>query len=154
MTILLVRHAHAGSREKWQGPGPDEVRPLSKKGWRQAEGLVEQLKGYGISRLLSSPYVRCVQTLEPLAKDRALDIEEVDELAEGADPGATLALVRGLGDITAVLCTHGDVVPNLLDRLASEEALELPPDYPCQKGATWVLTDDGPGMTATYLPPP
>ncbi|MDQ4132444.1 MAG: histidine phosphatase family protein [Actinomycetota bacterium] len=154
MTVLLVRHAHAGSREKWQGPGPDEVRPLSKKGWRQARGLVEVLEGYDIARLLSSPYVRCVQTLEPLAAVLGVEIEAADELAEGADPRATRDLVRVLGDTTAALSSHGDVLPNLLDLLIAEDGLDLPPDYPCAKGSTWVLRDDRGRLTAEYLPPP
>ncbi len=154
MTVLLVRHGKAGSREKWKGPGPDEVRPLSKKGWRQAEGLVDVLKDFGIARLLSSPYVRCVQTLEPLAVALGLDIESVDELAEGADPRTTRALMRGLGSTTAALSTHGDVMPNVLDLLVAEDGLELPSDYPCEKGGTWVLTDEDGTWRGQYLPPP
>jgi 8-oxo-dGTP diphosphatase len=155
MTILLVRHAHAGSREKWSGPGPDELRPLSRKGWRQAEGLIELLEEYDISRLLSSPYLRCVQTLEPLAHALGLEIERADALAEGAQPHETRELIRGLGDSTAALSTHGDVVPGILELLAADEVLELPPDYPYKKGSTWVLSGDHEGvLAARYLPPP
>lgn len=154
MTVLLVRHAKAGSREKWKGPGPDEMRPLSKKGWRQAEGLVDVLGHFDIARLISSPYVRCVQTLEPLGAARGLEIETADELAEGADPRATRELVRSLANTTAALSSHGDVLPNLLDLLIAEDGLDLPSDYPCAKGSTWVLRDDGGRLTAEYLPPP
>ena len=65
MTVLLVRHARAGSRKYWKGP--DIERPLSKKGRRQAEGLVDMVSRYPIKRILSSPYVRCVQTVEQLS---------------------------------------------------------------------------------------
>ena len=152
MTILLVRHAKAGNREKWEGP--DEERPLSKKGWRQAEGLVETLKGYGVSRVLSSPYVRCVQTLEPLADALGLKVEPAEELAEGADPADTRDLMRRMDGAVAALCSHGDIVPAVLDLLAAEEGLELAPDYPFEKGSTWVITDEGGGLEARYLPPP
>lgn len=153
-TFLLLRHAKAGHRGGWNGPGPDEVRPLSKKGWRQAEGLVALLRPYGISRLLSSRYVRCAQTLEPLAEALGLEVEGVDELAEGADPRRTRALLHGLNSATAALCSHGDVIPTLLDLLAAEDGLDLPPDYPCAKGSTWVLTYENGRPSGRYLPPP
>src|SRR5437588_2192990 len=102
MSILLVRHARAGSRKNWDGP--DEERPLSKKGRRQAEGLVERLGGYPAKRVLSSPYVRCIQTVEPLAKQLGVEIEPRPELAEGAPIDAALALLRDLAGTTAVLC--------------------------------------------------
>jgi phosphohistidine phosphatase SixA len=154
VTILLVRHAKAGQRGKYDGP--DEERPLSKKGWRQAEGLVEALKGYGVSRILSSPYVRCVQTVEPLADALGLTVEPADELVEGADPAETRELMRRLGNEGAVaaLCTHGDMVPGVLDLLVAHEGLELPPDYPFQKGSTWVITEEDGRLEARYLPPP
>ena len=81
--LFLVRHAHAGDRERWEGD--DRVRPLSKKGWQQAQGLVQELRKETVSALVSSPYVRCVQTLEPLAQARGLSIEEDQRLAEGSD---------------------------------------------------------------------
>ena len=73
MSWLLVRHARAGSRKGWEGP--DIERPLSKKGRRQADGLVEMLEAAGVKRIVSSPYVRCTQTVEPLAEALGLEIE-------------------------------------------------------------------------------
>src|SRR5207302_6791016 len=116
MTVLLVRHARAGSRKHWDGP--DIERPLSKKGWRQAEGLVDMLTRYPVARIMSSPYVRCVQTVEPVAEKLKLDIERQPELAEGAPVDQALALVRGAGGTTVVLCTHGDIVPAILEAVA------------------------------------
>ena len=57
MTVFLVRHADAKSRAHWQGD--DDLRPLSRKGESQAWGLVGQLKGAHIRRILSSPAIRC-----------------------------------------------------------------------------------------------
>ena len=82
MIGVFVRHARAGDREKWEGD--DRLRPLDRKGRRQAEGLVELLAEYPIERLLSSPYLRCVQSFEPLAQARGLEIEQVAELGEGS----------------------------------------------------------------------
>lgn len=155
MTLFLVRHAKAGDRGKWEGP--DDVRPLTAKGRLQAEELVTVLGDAGITRILSSPSVRCVQTVEPLARHLALDVEETDTLAEGARAADVVALARDLApDGTAVLCTHGDVIPALLDALAATDGLPVPAGYPCAKGSTWRLEADASGrfVTASYLPAP
>jgi phosphohistidine phosphatase SixA len=104
VTSILLRHASAGDREDWDGD--DFHRPLDAKGRRQAAELVELLRPFEISRVLSSPYVRCAATVEPLAKALGLSVEQDDRLAEGAGRAA-LELLRQDG---AVCCTHGDIV--------------------------------------------
>ena len=138
-----MRHAEAGDRDTW-GPR-DDLRPISSKGEAQAEALVDQLAEFRIERVLSSPYLRCTQTVAPLAAARGLRVDPTDDLAEGQGV-AGLALVRGLLDQTddIVLCTHGDVVEEVLDGLGVER------DEITDKGATWVLRRDG----ARPLPPP
>lgn len=113
MIVYLVRHARGGHRESWEGED-DRLRPLDERGERQAEGLVDQLADSDISRILSSPYVRCVQSVEPLAAARGLPVEAVDELAEGAGEAAALELFRSL-DAPAVASVHGDLAEALLD---------------------------------------
>jgi broad specificity phosphatase PhoE len=136
---LLVRHAKAGKRRDWEGD--DRLRPLDDKGWRQAEGLVETLSEYPVTRLASSGATRCVQTLEPLAEALGLEIESCRELEEGATPEETIALMAELGD-AAVLSTHGDILENLF----GEEG---------QKGSTRVVElRDGVPVVLEYLPPP
>ena len=66
--LYLLRHAKAGDRDDWTED--DLRRPLTKKGRRQSEALVEQFRDLRIDRVLSSPYDRCVQTRAP-ARDRA-----------------------------------------------------------------------------------
>jgi broad specificity phosphatase PhoE len=157
---VLVRHGHAGSRRRWDGP--DDLRPLSKRGWRQAKKLVPVLGDKPIERVLSSPYARCVQSVEPLAEALGLEVGTVDELAEGTNDrpvdldGAT-ALLRGLAGTTSVLCSHGDVLLALLHTLAKQDAPEGLPgkDPPCAKGSVWELEEvDGRVKTARYVPPP
>jgi broad specificity phosphatase PhoE len=154
MTVLLVRHARAGSRKHWEGA--DIERPLSKKGWRQAEGLVDMLSRRPIKRILSSPFVRCVQTVQPLAEKLGLEIERRPELAEGAPVDAALELVRDAAGTTVVLCTHGDIVPSLLDVISQVDRLDLPDDVQCPKGSVWELEQDRDGRVteARYLPAP
>ncbi|HEY7397763.1 MAG TPA: phosphoglycerate mutase family protein [Gaiellaceae bacterium] len=151
--IYLVRHAKAGHRERWTDD--DELRPLTKNGWRQAHGLVELFDGQPFARLLSSRYVRCVQTLEPLAEARGLEIEEADGLAEGSSRAASVELLLGAAESGPVaLSTHGDIVEHVLDELAESQVPLTGPTL-LEKGSTWVLdVADGAIRAGRYLPPP
>ena len=147
MAILLVRHATAGERHDWVGD--DELRPLDERGRRQAQALVAQLAGFPVDRVLSSPSLRCVQTVEPLARARGLVVEDTQALAEGHDQEA-VALVGELAGTNTVLCTHGDLVPPILDAY-------LPGDdhQQSRKGSTWALELAGPDRGEhRYLGPP
>jgi phosphohistidine phosphatase SixA len=157
--VYLVRHAHAGDRTEWSGD--DSQRPLSAKGWRQAEGIDTLLSGQTISRVLSSPSLRCVQTVEPLARTRKLRIETEEALLEGSDPRDALQLLEDAADAAAksgavVACSHGDVVPGVLDLLRSAgAAIDGALTWP--KASTWVLEAGASGRRfarASYLPPP
>lgn len=150
---LLIRHAHAGDRDAWAGP--DLERPLSAKGIRQARGLIEQLDGYAVSRVTSSPALRCVQTVEPLAEDRGLRVDSEERLLEGHDPAETAAwLDAEIADGSLVACTHGDLVPALLE-IVQQAGARLPETLRWAKGSTWVLSwDGGAWRDGRYLPPP
>src|SRR5256885_16442295 len=106
MTVFLVRHADAKSRANW--PHPDASRPLTRKGVAQAEGLVEILHKRPIEKIASSPSIRCLETMAPLADKVGREIEQTDALQEGADPTTAYELLRKLarGPGDAVLCTH------------------------------------------------
>ena len=136
MSVLLVRHAKAGDRERWDAP--DDLRPLTAKGEAQAGALVDLLAGYEIDRVLSSPYLRCTQTVAPLAAARGLAVEPCDDLAEG-EGSAGIALAHRLRPKPGytVLCSHGDVVEEVLDALGVQR------EQFTRKGATWVLDETG-----------
>jgi 8-oxo-dGTP diphosphatase len=153
MTIYLHRHSKAGDRASW--PGDDEHRPLSQRGHWQAIHLVALLHDAAFERILSSPYVRCMESVVPLSAVRGLPIEPVDALAEGSDLDGALALVRKHVGHGAVMCSHGDVIPMLLEHFG-EQGVDLGPRPECPKGCTWVLEPDATGeiRTARYLPPP
>jgi len=153
MTIFLVRHAHAGSRSRWVGD--DALRPLSARGHEQANGLVAVIGDAPIGHILSSPYVRCMETVVPLAAARGLAVEPVAALAEGADVRDTLTLIAKHADAGAVLATHGDVIPGVLAALA-RQGVGIEPDARSPKACTWVLRTDATGEVTKvrYLPPP
>jgi broad specificity phosphatase PhoE len=141
-TLYLIRHADAGDRGAWLGD--DHLRPLSKKGRRQSNGIATRLRDEGITRLVSSSSLRCVETLNPLADATGLSVETDARLYEGSDGSAALQVadeLRSLGD-TAALCSHGDVIPDLLSELrilgtTFHHTLTWP------KASTWVLVGNG-----------
>jgi 8-oxo-(d)GTP phosphatase len=109
--VYLVRHASAGKREEWSGD--DGLRPLDERGRRQAQALVAGLADRDFRRIVSSPHVRCVQTVEPLAQARGLEIEVTETLADGADPWPARELLAAADELL-VACVHGDFVEALL----------------------------------------
>jgi 8-oxo-dGTP diphosphatase len=108
----LIRHASAGDRDTWIGD--DRARPLDDHGRRQAAALVELLADRPLSGVLTSPYLRCVQTVEPLARVRARPLQYRRELGDDAELEDALSLLRGLGEGAAALCSHGDLIRELL----------------------------------------
>jgi 8-oxo-dGTP diphosphatase len=153
--IYVVRHAKAGDRGGWSGP--DQLRGLSKSGRLQAERLVTLFDGVAIEHLFSSPFVRCIQTLDPLAENRGLDIRLARELEEGADVEAVEALIlAAASDGPAALSTHGDVVTELIERLLAQGvSLRDSEEFGFRKASVWVLdVVDGDVESASYLPPP
>jgi phosphohistidine phosphatase SixA len=132
VSSVLVRHASAGDRR--DRAGDDRLRPLDARGRRQSAALVELLRPLEPRRIVSSPYVRCVETVEPLAAALGLPVEQDDRLAEGAGRAA-LELLREDG---VVGCTHGDVVEEVLG-------------HGLKKGAAAVLQD---GEVVREIPAP
>jgi 8-oxo-dGTP diphosphatase len=149
--VYLVRHAKAGDRSAWTED--DRLRPLSKTGRRQAEALVRTFHGLRIDRVLTSPYVRCEQTVRPLALDRGLPLEPLEALAEGAPLEGLLRLFDDLDGQAVVVCGHGDLIPAAVER---DRARGVPTDEGAtKKGSTWVLERAGGAVVrARYLPPP
>jgi 8-oxo-dGTP diphosphatase len=147
--IYIVRHAHAGDRPRWNGP--DELRPLSDKGWKQAAALAKEIPD--VESLLSSHYARCRQTLEPLAKRLGLPIQDEPRLVEGTPFREFLELVTTPAPPTAV-CTHGDLVVSLVDYLVGK-GLSDPRKAGASKASVWVLeVEAGAIKKARYIPPP
>ena len=138
--IYLVRHAKAGSRARWTDP--DHLRPLSKPGRRQAKALVGLFAEQPFSRLLSSPHIRCVETLEPLAAVRKLEVETTDDLAEGAaiEPVLDLMLALAQNWTGRTLHARRRDAALLVHRVASA-GIPLQGGSPIDlaKGSTWIF---------------
>lgn len=149
--IYLVRHAKAGRRAEWTGD--DRLRPLTPAGERQAAALAERLAPEVDGRIVSSPYLRCVQTVTPLATLLLGEVVLDDRLAEDRSFSGTLDLIDELPD-RSVLCSHGDVIPATIEALERRSCRIVgAPDW--RKASVWVLERvDGDIRTATAWPPP
>ncbi len=150
--FTLVRHAHAGSKRRWSGP--DEERLLTERGLSEAHGVAAALRAQPPFRLISSPLIRCRQTLWPAAVSFDLEIEVDTALAPDASLDETLALVTDPGTDGCILCTHGEVLTRLLDLWRADGSPRIPADATTAKGAAWSLSGyPGPRATARYQPP-
>lgn len=149
--IYLVRHAKAGERRVWTGD--DVARPLSRQGWRQAHAVSERLAVKGVSTIHSSRYVRCVQTVEPLAELVGTEIGIDDRLAEDSPFEPVLDLLTVV-DSAAVLCSHGDVIPATIEALM-RRGMEVQSGVDWRKATVWVLRRKGDRITKgkVWAPP-
>jgi broad specificity phosphatase PhoE len=139
--MLLLRHASAGVR--LSSPGVDRFRRLDDEGRVVARQLVWSLADLEITRIVSSPLARCVESVVPLAASRGLVVETRWELEPDVSLDDLETLLADLPD-TSVACTHREV----FEKLLGWEAV-------CDKGAGWVLERNGAELVPTlYVPPP
>lgn len=139
--MLLLRHASAGAR--LSSPEIDRWRRLDEAGRVVARQLVWAFADRAITRVVSSPLARCVESVVPLADSRGLVVEQRWELAPDGELDGLLALLGDLPD-SSLVCTHREVFRKLLG-----------PDVTCEKGGAWVLRRCGAELVpALYLAPP
>jgi 8-oxo-(d)GTP phosphatase len=153
-TVHLIRHAQAGSRSKWKGD--DRVRPLSKRGRIQARLIADRISSMGVDLIHSSPFLRCTETVEPLSKLTGVSIHESSALAEGGDVTSTLDLIASAGGVRIALCSHGDVIPEVIKRLRSDGVkVDSGGRFRFSKGSIWEISvEKGAAVSARYIPPP
>lgn len=145
MTLYLIRHADAGKRDPYSPS--DHLRGLSEDGLRQAARIADRLGGAGVTRVFSSPFLRCRETVEPLAERVGVEVELHRALAEGADGRDVLALMRGLVGTSAALCSHGDVIPDVL-WLMERRGTVINGKRGNAKGSVWTITTDGDALVS------
>lgn len=155
MRIVVVRHGQAEPKKDWTGP--DELRPLTRRGHRQAERLGEVVPGRP-DRILSSPARRCDETVGPLADLQGVAVEITDALATDAgDRSIELCLKLANSEPAGtliVLCTHRETMMRMLPALAPQFGGTLSRRLPGAKGGAWVLSfEDGRVANVDYRPP-
>jgi len=158
--LVLLRHAKAVKRGKWDGS--DEDRPLDDSGRAESQSIADLLDAYGVTRVHSSDWARCVQTVQPYAQRRALPVVPEPGLTEEGfdeDPDAGLGRLRGLlaetdeGHEPSVLCSHRPVLPALVDAMLQGTGLAGPKDALSPGGMVVAhLRDDRPVALEVHAP--
>jgi 8-oxo-dGTP diphosphatase len=156
-TLLLVRHGRAGDRSEFDGP--DELRPLDRRGRAQARRLAEVLPLFAPTTVLSAERTRCRETVEPLADRLGLPVLPVPALGEeefADDPQTGLATVerllapRDTPGVT-VVCSQGGAIPSVLLSLGVRwEGVAGRLHPPAAKGSVWALGGRPGGLLADY----
>lgn len=114
-TLIVLRHAKAEPRA--ESHGDDLARPLTEIGTDRAKALVDVLGAYGVRRVVSSPALRCAQTVEPYAHSISTFLEIDDRLAEDTRASQVQRSVSALMDRkkAVVLCSHLPTMPWVFD---------------------------------------
>jgi phosphohistidine phosphatase SixA len=121
----------------------DRFRRLDDPGRIVARQLVWALADRELTRIVSSPLARCVESVVPVAESRGLVVETRWELAPEVSREDLTTLLADLPDSTLV-CTHREVIETLIG-----------PDADCEKGGAWVLERNGQELVPTlYLESP
>ncbi|HIW91606.1 MAG TPA: NUDIX hydrolase [Candidatus Corynebacterium avicola] len=138
--VLYVRHAKAIDRDDWGQD--DNLRPLTKKGYRQATSLTGVLNGYRPQAVASAEPERCKSTVEPLAEKLDLEVQVDPHLGDAVlehSPRTVMeALVKATAAPVSVVCSQGDVMPTVINGLAQDAGIEVE-DLRVKKGSVWVL---------------
>jgi 8-oxo-dGTP diphosphatase len=151
--LSVVRHAEAGDRERFVGD--DSLRPLSRQGRRQANALAKRL-GESSLDLITSPYLRCVETLSPTSSRLRRAMMLASWLVEGEPADEALyQLIELTGEIGGlVACTHQDVMLGMFDvAIAAGAAPSSQPIF--EKAATAEFTImSGKVVAVSFVAPP
>lgn len=148
--LIVLRHADSLERTDWTEN--DDDRPLNDRGRDQAKALVKPLNAFGIKRAVSSPAIRCVDTLRPWAEQSLATVRFDERLTENSVPdGEVGGVLRDLTHEPTVICTHRPVLPGLLGAIGHAPDSVTPPwaDPPLAKGEFLVIHRDAETVVAT-----
>ncbi len=119
--MIVLRHSHARPKSAWGRENAE--RPLVNAGLAQAIRLAELLPAWQPDRVFSSPWKRCVQSVEPFLARSSAKLRTKKQLTEDGhrrDPHGTARLVSDQirKERTVVICTHRPVLGTVLGVLA------------------------------------
>ena len=120
--LILLRHTTSIKRGSFKGP--DAGRPLSKAGVAEAKRLVASLEAYDPEKIYSSDWVRCTETVRPVAKarkQRVVSLPALNEDAHEKNPKAAMRRTRAIAErpVSAVICGHRPVLPDMMSAIQS-----------------------------------
>lgn len=153
--MLLLRHAKAVSRATWQGTEAGRV--LTRTGVRQSMAVVDMLSAFGVSRLVSSEWTRCKQTLAPYAGLAGLEVNAYAELTEDA---AVVECPAGVDEVIAaelselaeptVVCAHRPTLPRMFAVLQRSSSAQVQLAFPQE--SPWLSTAEAVIAHVAQLP--
>ena len=126
--LIILRHAKATLRSDWKGE--EAKRPLLTEGKKQAKALVPLIAAYGPKRLITSPWVRCHDTIAPYAekrKQKLIERHQLTELGNKKKPARTQDVVKDLlgTSKSGLICSHRPALPSILAPFAAIASKEL-----------------------------
>lgn len=121
--FVMLRHGKARDRKSWDAP--DGERPLAPRGVEQAEELVVLLGAYGIECVATSPWKRCLNTVQPYAEATGHKIDRVPAITERAmkerpekvGPSVRKLAKKAIGGVPTVVCGHRPVFPSMFEAI-------------------------------------
>ena len=147
MTVYVVRHSLAVPKKQWDGK--DDDRPLNRRGWVQSKVLTKWSRGLELDSVLSSPSLRCLDTVAGIAAAHDLPVISRKELAIGDGQVFKEFVIARLADeADTLLCTHGETILPVLHGL--RPATISGPKFGVAKGSVWTLTQSPRGIVASY----
>ncbi|RAY11268.1 NUDIX hydrolase [Actinomadura craniellae] len=149
--VVILRHGSAGDKGRWREH--DALRPLDSPGRAEALALADLLAGYGPVRLVASATARCTETLLPYAQRARVSVVTDLAFTVGHTDAATArSRLAGLLDdgVSTVVCTHGELVGELVAELCDRLGEKRPDDPSLRKGGFWVahLAAEDPALAA------
>ncbi|MCU1413609.1 MAG: mismatch repair protein MutT [Microbacteriaceae bacterium] len=132
--IIALRHGKAVPPGSWDGP--DATRPLLHRGLVEANSVAPAIAAWGPTKLISSTAVRCVTTIEPTASVTGLPVKHEAGISQDAYEDGTakvnkIVRKRMAKQRAVVLCSHGPVLPGIIDAVAA--ATNTPLDAPLKR---------------------
>ncbi|MDY1006140.1 NUDIX hydrolase [Curtobacterium sp. CFBP9011] len=123
--LIALRHAKTVPGSDWDGP--DATRPLLPLGRAQARAAAAPVAAFGPKKIVSSTAARCLATVEPLSARTKVGVSDTPDISQDAHERGTAdvkGVVRKRLDKakTAVLCSHGPVLPDIVARIATDTA--------------------------------
>ncbi|MFI0482698.1 NUDIX domain-containing protein [Actinomadura sp. 9N215] len=137
--LVILRHASAGEKVDWREA--DELRPLDAAGRAEAAGLTGLLHAYGPARLISSATARCLATVLPYARlvRGSITTEAAFTVGATSPERSVERLLSLIADgVPTIVCTHGEVVSELVTGLCKEMGEKVPDDPSLRKAEFWV----------------
>ena len=122
--IILLRHAKALKRTEWDGDDGD--RPLEHRGQLQAKRLLPIYLPYGISEVHTSDALRCIETIDLMARlieKTPIFSADLSEYGYAKDREAPLDYVQDLMNrgISAIVCSHNPIIPKVVKKLVGKK---------------------------------